>query len=210
MPASTVAASASTRRAIFLSGAPSAASTCQPSSRVQFCHWTASAASIRAIAGVGCGAAEEGWGAAAGEAWAAGGAACAACGTEAAPGTAAGCATAARASKLMAQAPANPLGQFFNVIRFLDRGHGDDIEVVLLQVEFQLLREIHQVGGVFEILLVLGLEDFVGLLLAAGQGDFPFTATTASAAAASLLEGRARQTGHQAEERATSKNVFHG
>src|SRR6516225_3803938 len=104
MPASTLAASASTRRSIFLSGAPSAASTCQPSSRVQFCHWTASALSISAMAGAFC------------------------------------CAKAVQAHRLTAHTRANPLDQLFDVIRFLDGGHGDDVAIVLLQVEFQLLR----------------------------------------------------------------------
>src|SRR5437899_982153 len=129
MAACTAPTSACTRISMLGLGEPSGTITRQPSSLVQFCHCTGSAASSRATAGA-----------------------------------LDGCAASGQSSRLIvAQASANPFGQFFNVIRFLDGRHGDHVAVVLLQIDFQLIGEIRQLGGVLQILLMLGSCNFVAL-----------------------------------------------
>ena len=89
--------------------------SCQPASRSQACHTAESASSRRAIAGVR----------------AIGGEGC---------GTAWGCAESGPAARalIMAQARTNAFGEFFDVIGFLERGHGEDKTIVLFKVGLEL------------------------------------------------------------------------
>src|ERR1035441_4159391 len=149
-----------------MSGAPvpGGAITCQPGSRVQTRHWTASSASSSAMAGVLL--------------WAAGGWVCAACAPSGQP----------RSRLIVAQARTNSFGQFLDVIGFLERRHGENVAIVLFQIDLQLFGEFRQIGGIFDILLVLGLEDFFFLRLAVGQDDvFLLGAATPASPAAALL-----------------------
>src|SRR5450759_2587156 len=163
MAVSTEAASARTRESMSPPGAAAGAITCQPSSRVQFCHRTVSPASSSATAGV--------------FRWAAGGWVCAASGQQ-------------RSRLIVKQARANSFGEFLDVIGFLERRHGENVAIVLFQLDLQLFGQVRQLGGILEILPMLGLEDFLFLRLAVGQDDvflLGAAATPASASAALLL-----------------------
>src|ERR1035437_3301948 len=163
MAPSTAAASARTRESISAPGAPLGAITCQPSSRVQFCHCAASFASSSATAG--------------GFACAAGGFTCASSGQQ-------------RSRLIMEQARTNSFGQFLDVIGSLERRHGENVAIVLFQLDLQLFGQVRQLGGILEVLLMLGLEDFFFLRLAAGQDDVSLlggAAAPGSAASAALL-----------------------
>src|SRR6516164_8738962 len=123
-------------------GAAAGAITCQPSSRVQFCHCTASAASTSAMAGLAVVAGD-----------------CV-------------CAPSDQArSRLMVQARTNSFGEFLDIIRFLERCHGEDVAIVLFEVDLQLFGQVRQFGGVLEVLLMFRLEDLIFLRLAVGQDD---------------------------------------
>src|ERR1019366_3259070 len=162
MAPSTAAASARTRESIAAPGAPHGAITCQPSSRVQFCHCAASFASSSATAGVLLGAA--------------GGWVCAASGQ--------------RSRLIVAQARTNSFGQFLDVIGFLERRHGENVAIVLFQLDLQLFGQFRQLGGILEVLPMFGLEDFLFLRLAIGQHDVFLlggAAAPAAAASAALL-----------------------
>src|ERR1041385_6083862 len=127
-------------------------------------------------------------------------------------GDGAGCAEAANVtSRLMTQTAANALGQLFDVIGLFDGGHGDDVTVVLLQVEFQLLGEIRELGGVFHVLLIFGSEDLVFLRLAVGENDSLILVSPAAAAgaAAALRQCDAAKTGDDGDQRAYANPVFH-
>src|ERR1019366_8149011 len=165
MALSTAAASARTRESMSGAGAPGGAITCQPGSRIQTRHCTASSASSSAMAGV--------------LVCAAGSWVCAAC----APSG------QARSRLIVAQARTNSLGQFLDVIGFLERRHGENVAIVFFQVDFQLFGQFRQIGGILDILLMLSLEDLFFLRLAVGQDDVFFlaAATPAFAAAALLL-----------------------
>src|ERR1035441_10028108 len=127
-------------------GSPGGTITCQPGARVQTRHRTASSASSSATAGVFVGVAV-GWV----------GAVCAPSGQP-------------RSRLIVAQARTNSFGQFLDVIGFLERRHGENVAIVLFQIDLQLFGEFRQIGGIFDILLVLGLEDFFFLRLAVGPG----------------------------------------
>ena len=71
----------------------------------------------------------------------------------------------------MVQARTNSFGEFLDIIRFLERCHGEDVAIVLFEVDLQLFGQVRQFGGILEVLLVLGLEDFVFLRLAIGKYD---------------------------------------
>src|ERR1035441_7479473 len=161
MALSTAAASARTRESMSGAPVPGGAITCQPGSRVQPRHWTASSASSSAMAGVLL--------------WAAGGWVCAACAASGQP----------RSRLIVAQARTNSFGQFLDVIGFLERRHGENVAIVLLQLHLQLFGQVRQFGGILQVLLVLGLEDFFFLRLAVGQNDvFLIVGPAAPAAAA--------------------------
>src|SRR5450631_294512 len=166
MALSTAAASARTRESMSGAAAPGGTITCQPGSRIQTRHCTASSASSSAMAGVLLCAAG-GW------------------------VGAAGCATSGqhRSRLIVAQARTNSFGQFLDVIGFLERRHGDNVAIVFFQIDLQLFGEFRQIGGILDVLLMLGLEDFFFLRLAVGQDDVFFLAagTPASATAALLL-----------------------
>src|SRR5437879_6005365 len=119
---------------MFASADPAGVTTCHPRSRVQSRHGAASAPSSSAMAGGFFGAvwAAAGWAAASGH-----------CKDK-----------SAQPSRLMPEARADSLDQFFDFIGFLEGGEGKNIAVVLLQVRLQLLREFRQFGRVFQILLV--------------------------------------------------------
>src|ERR1019366_9175950 len=163
MALSTAAASARTRESMSGAPVPGGAITCQPGSRVQTRHWTASSASSSAMAGVLL--------------WAAGGWVCASCAASSQP----------RSKLIVAQARTNSFGQFLDVIGFLERRHGENVAIVFFQIDFQLFGEFRQVGGILDVLLVLGLENFFFLRLAVGEGDVLLGAAPATAAAALLL-----------------------
>src|ERR1035437_407719 len=168
--ASTEAASARTRESMSPPGADAGAITRQPSSRVQFCHCAMSPASSSATAGV--------------FRWAAVGSVCAAGGWVCAPSG------QQRSRLIVKQARANSFGEFLDVIGFLERRHGENVAIVLFQLDLQLFGQVRQLGGILEILPMLGLEDFLFLRLAVGQDDvflLGAAATLASASAALLL-----------------------
>src|ERR1019366_6087938 len=103
---STAAASACTRESKSGAPVPGGTITCQPGSRVQTRHCTASSASSSAMAGVLL--------------CAAGGWVCAAC----APNG------QLRSRLIVAQARTDSLGQFLDVIGFLERRHGENVAIV--------------------------------------------------------------------------------
>src|ERR1039457_3843720 len=90
---------------------------------------------------------------------------------------------------IVAQARPNSFGQFLNVICFFERRHGENVAIVLLQLDLQLFGQVRQFGGILQVLLVLGLEDFFFLRLAVGQEDvfLLFGAAAPAAAPAALL-----------------------
>src|ERR1017187_10203331 len=158
---STAAASARRRESMSGPGTPAAAITCQPASRVQFCHCRVSLGSSSATAGVFV--------------WAAGGLFCPASGQP-------------RSRLIVAQARTNSFGQFLDIICLLERRHGENVAIVLLQLHLQLFGQIRQFGGILQVLLVLGLEDFFFLRLAVGQNDvFLIVGPAAPAAAPAAL-----------------------
>src|ERR1035441_6583303 len=165
MALSTAAASARTRESMSGAPGPGGTITCQPGSRVQTRHCTASSASSSAMAGVLL--------------WAAGGWVCAACEPSVQP----------RSRLIVAQARTNSLGEFLDVIGFLERRHGENVAIIFFQIDFQLFGQFRQIGSILDILPMFGLEDFFFLRFAVGQGDVFFlaAATPASAAAALLL-----------------------
>src|ERR1019366_9082689 len=166
MALSTAAASARTRESMSGAPVPGGAITCQPGSRVQTRHWTASSASSSAMAGVLL--------------WAAGGWVCAACAASGQP----------RSRLIVAQARTNSFGQFLDVIGFLERRHGENVAIVLFQLDLQLFGQFRQLGGILEVLPMFGLEDFLFLRLAIGQHDVFLlggAAAPAAAASAALL-----------------------
>src|ERR1035441_4653463 len=163
MALSTAASSARTRESMSGAPVPGGAITCQPGSRVQTRHWTASSASSSAMAGVLL--------------WAAGGWVCAACAPSGQP----------RSRLIVAQARTNSFGQFLDVIRFLERRHGENVAIVFFQIDYQLFGQCRQIGGILDILLMLSLEDLFFLRLAVGQDDVFFGAAPARAAAALML-----------------------
>ena len=69
------------------------------------------------------------------------------------------------------QARTNSFGEFLDIIRFLEGCHGEDVAIVLFEVDLQLFGQVRQFGGILEVLLMFGLEDFVFLRLAVGQDD---------------------------------------
>src|ERR1017187_8978613 len=148
---STAAASARRRESMSGAGTPAAAITCQPASRVQSCHCTVSLGSSSATAGVFVWAAGV-------FVWAAGGLFCPASGQP-------------RSRLIVAQARTNSFGQFLDIICLLERRHGENVAIVVLQLHLQLFGQIRQFGGILQVLLVLGLEDFFFLRLAVGQKD---------------------------------------
>ena len=75
---------------------------------------------------------------------------------------------------IMPQARTDSLDQFLDFIGLLERGDGENVAVVLLQLLLQLFRQIGQLGGVLQVLFVLGLEDFIALHLPVGQADAGF------------------------------------
>src|SRR5664280_980374 len=157
---STAAASARTRESMSAAGTPAAAITCQPASRVQFCHCGVSPGSSSATAGAFV---------------------CIGCPASGQPSS----------RLIVAQARPNSFGQFLDVICLLERRHGENVAIVLFQFDLQLFGQVRQLGGILEILLVLGLENFVFLRLAVGQNDvfllFDAAAPAAAAPAALLL-----------------------
>src|ERR1035441_7194571 len=164
---STAAASARKRESMSGAGTPAAAITCQPASRVQFCHCTVSPGSSSATAGVfvrvGCAASGQ-----------------------------------TRSRLIVAQARTNSFGQFLDVICPFERRHGENVAIVLLQLDLQLFGQVRQLGGILQVLLVLGLEDFFFLRLAVGQEDvflFFGAAAPAAAAPAALLLKRVDSAG---------------
>src|ERR1019366_7382566 len=114
MALSTAAASARTRESMSGAPVPGGTITCQPGSRVQTRHCTASSASSSAMAGVLL------W-AAGGRVGAAGGWVCAAC----APNG------QLRSRLIVAQARTESLGQFLDVIGFLECRYGKTVAIVL-------------------------------------------------------------------------------
>src|ERR1017187_6062204 len=141
MAFSTAVANARTRESISAPGAPPGSITCQPGSLFQFCE---SSKSSSATAGVFTGAAA-GW-------------VCAARGQQ-------------RNRLIVTQARANPPGQFFDVIRFLARRHGENGSIVLFQIDFQLFGQCRQLGGILEVRPNLGLDGLVFLRFAVRQDD---------------------------------------
>src|SRR4051794_39513020 len=129
---STAPAKARARASMSAPAAVDAVITCQPASRVQFCHWTVSAGSSSATAGDFI---------------------CPASGQQ-------------RNRLIVAHPRTNSFRQFLDIIRFFDSRDGEDVAIVLFQVDLQLLGQIRQFGSILEVLLVLGLEDFVLLRLA--------------------------------------------
>src|SRR5947209_8203037 len=140
--ASTALANSWTRRSIFELAGVAAVTTCQPRSRVQFRHSTASAPSSSAMAGD--------------------------------PFTAGWAVAGARPSRLMAQARTDFPDQFFDFIRFLERGHGKNVAIVLFQVRLQRFGKVRQFGRVLQVLLVLRFQDFFLLRLAVGHVNVGF------------------------------------
>src|ERR1035438_278054 len=59
---------------------------------------------------------------------------------------------------IVAQARTNSFGQFLDVIGFFERRHGENVAIVLFQIDLQLFGEFRQVGGILDVLLGLGLE----------------------------------------------------
>src|ERR1035437_4815438 len=115
---------------------------------------------------------------------------CAACGFVCAAGGWACAASGQQRSRLIvAQARTNSFGQFLDVIGFLERRHGENVAIVLFQLDLQLFGQVRQLGGILEVLLMLGFEDFLFLRLAVGQDDVFLLggAAPASAASATLL-----------------------
>src|ERR1019366_5986558 len=163
MALSMAAASARTRESMSGAAVPGGAITCQPGSRVQTRHCTASSASSSATAGV--------------LPWAAGDRVCAARAPSVQP----------RSRLIVAQARANSFGQFLDVIGFFERRHGDNVAIVFFQIDLELFGEFRQIGGILEVLLMLSLEDFFFLRLAFGQDDVFFLAAAAPASAAAAL-----------------------
>src|SRR6266700_7080523 len=88
------------------------------------------------------------------------------------------CGAAARQTSavrlIAAKARTNFPHQFFDVIGFLYGAHGHHEPVVLFEFFPELLRKFDQLGGVLEILFVLGLEDFVLLGFAVGKAALLF------------------------------------
>src|ERR1017187_8962329 len=171
MAFSTAVANARTRESISAPGAPPGSITCQPGSRFQFCE---SSESSSATAGVFTRAAA-GWG-------------------RAARGQ-------QRNRLIVTQARANPPGQFFDVIRFLERRHGENVAIVLFQIDFQLFGQVRQLGGILEVLLKLGLEDLVFLRFAVGQDDVFLLGGAPTAASAALLVQRGNTGAGQQNQR---------
>src|ERR1035438_6882430 len=118
----TAAASARRRESMSGAGTPAAAITCQPASRVQFCHCAASPGSSSATAGVLVRVV------------------CPASGQ-----------TSSRL--IVAQARPNSFGQFLDVIYLLERRHGENVAIVLLQLALQLFGQVRQLGGILQVLL---------------------------------------------------------
>src|ERR1035438_2889244 len=131
MALSTAATSARTRESMSGAGVPGGAITCQPGSRIQTRHCTASSASSSAMAGVLLCAAG-GWAGTAGS-WV--------CAARAPSGQ-------QRSRLIVAQARTNSFGQFLDVIDFFERRHGDNVAIVFFQIDLELFGEFRQVGGI--------------------------------------------------------------
>src|SRR5215831_15344856 len=82
----------------------------------------------------------------------------------------AGCARTAVAARLTAaQARADLLNQLFDVIRLFQSRQRENEPVVLFEILLQLLGQVNQQCGVLQVLLVLGLEEFLSLRFAVGE-----------------------------------------
>jgi hypothetical protein len=66
----------------------------------------------------------------------------------------------------VAQARTKSFGQFLDVIGLLERRHGENVAIVLFQLDLQLFGQVRQFGGILEVLLMFGFEDFLFLRLA--------------------------------------------
>src|SRR6266852_5088037 len=55
---------------------------------------------------------------------------------------------------IVAQACTNSFSQFLDVIRLLERRHGENVAIVLFQVDLQLFGQLRELGRIFEVLLV--------------------------------------------------------
>src|SRR5579871_1654906 len=145
MASCTADASACTRGSMAVLAA-GAVITCHPRSFTKLCHCAASLESMSAMAGVL---------------------------PVGAPGTAkvgGSCAKRRPHPRLiMAHARADLLDEFFDIIRFFQSGHGQDVAIVLLQVLLQLFGKLHQLRRVLQVLFLLGLQDFIALQLTVGQ-----------------------------------------
>src|SRR5438045_2825764 len=72
------------------------------------------------------------------------------------------CASSALLKRLIvAQARANPLGQFLDIIGLLQGCDRENKAIVLFQIDLELFRKLRQLGGVFDIGGVLRLQDLI-------------------------------------------------
>jgi len=78
--------------------------------------------------------------------------------------------SAAQASRLIVgQARTDFLNQFFNFVDLLQSGKGQHVGVVLFQGVLHVVGELNELRGVFQVLLVLLLQDGIALGFAVGK-----------------------------------------
>src|SRR5262245_39999653 len=65
----------------------------------------------------------------------------------------------AHAKRLMAHARANPPGNFLDLLGLLDGAERENKALVFLDLQLQLLRQFHELRGVFDVLFVFGPQD---------------------------------------------------
>ena len=69
----------------------------------------------------------------------------------------------------MLQPIANPFGDLFDFLGLLERPDGEDVAVVLLQVQFEFIGQFGKFASVLKRFLVFGFEDFVALEPSVGK-----------------------------------------
>src|ERR1700681_1714395 len=66
----------------------------------------------------------------------------------------------------------NSFGDLFDFLGLFEGGDGEDIAVVLLQIELELIGQLGELASVLERFLVFGFENFVALEASVGKAYF--------------------------------------
>src|SRR5215469_3387194 len=116
---------------------------------------------------------------------------------------------------IAAQTSANFLKEFLKVVDLFQVGKREHVAVVLIQVVAQRGGELHELVGVFEVLGVLDLQDFILLRFAVGEPDvaigLPIRGHRALRTHASTTSSLPQTGGREQQDRgAATHTVFHG